>query len=131
MSLHDAAKGGHTEVVSILLERGAVIEANDMGYTALHVAASRGHVEVVSLLLENGAEIQGRVYRAYGQTALHFASSGGHAQVASLLLGKGADTNASDDVSLLYNMLFLFCPCLICCRAVANLTKRSPSYEPL
>jgi ankyrin repeat protein len=52
-----AAAKGYTDVVKLLLERGANIEAMDNhGNTALFSAAALGRTEVVKLLLEKGAE---------------------------------------------------------------------------
>ena len=63
--LHSAARGGHTEVVRLLLDRGASTEgkmsATEDGYwdrTPLHCAAEEGHINVVRLLLDRGANIQ-------------------------------------------------------------------------
>ena len=48
---------GHTEVVALLLERGAEVNAkNRDGGTALHAAAFLGRAETVKLLLEKGAD---------------------------------------------------------------------------
>ena len=52
-----AALMGHTEIVTLLLEHGADVNARsrDDG-TALHAAAFLGHTETVKLLLEKGAD---------------------------------------------------------------------------
>ena len=48
---------GHTEVVGLLLEHGADVNAKSRdGGTALHAAAFLGRAETVKLLLENGAD---------------------------------------------------------------------------
>uniref|UniRef100_A0A1X7TM22 Uncharacterized protein n=1 Tax=Amphimedon queenslandica TaxID=400682 RepID=A0A1X7TM22_AMPQE len=46
-----AAVEGHTQVVTLLLEKGAdVIASDNVGNTALDYAEARGHSEVASLL---------------------------------------------------------------------------------
>lgn len=50
-----AACGGHVELASLLIERGANLEeVNDEGYTPLMEAAREGHEEMVALLLAHG-----------------------------------------------------------------------------
>ena len=44
------------EVVKVLLDRGAAIDAmTDHNATALHLAAREGHIDIVKVLLERGA----------------------------------------------------------------------------
>ena len=46
--LHWAAKEGHLSIVEMLLNRGTLINATNMGDdTALHLAAAHGHRQVV------------------------------------------------------------------------------------
>lgn len=55
--LATAALMGHTEIVALLLEHGADINARSQdGGTPLHAAAFLGHAETVKLLLEKGAD---------------------------------------------------------------------------
>ena len=55
--LSAAAKGGHLEVVRLLLEAGADKNADRPdGVTALMLAAYNEHLEVVRLLLDAGAD---------------------------------------------------------------------------
>ena len=52
-----AALMGHTEVVALLLENGADVNAKSRdGGTALHAAAFLGRAETAKLLLEKGAD---------------------------------------------------------------------------
>jgi len=51
-----AAAYGHADVVRVLLEHGAEINAEDFtGWTALHAGSFTGDSETVSLLLDRGA----------------------------------------------------------------------------
>lgn len=56
-ALASAADRGHTEVVKLLLDRGANPDTQDTFYKLkpLSWAAQRGHVEIVRLLLDHGA----------------------------------------------------------------------------
>lgn len=55
--LHRACAAGHVDTVSLLLDRGAMINDRNMnGSTPLHYAASNDRVDVVKLLLERGAD---------------------------------------------------------------------------
>ena len=55
--LHSAASGRHAEVVGMLLEAGASVEARQSGgWTALHSAAHNGDIASVTLLLAAGAD---------------------------------------------------------------------------
>ena len=68
-----AAMWGHIEVVTLLLNAGANIEAvNHSGHTALITAASQGEVEVVKLLLEWKANVQAKSVKV-DRTALDMA----------------------------------------------------------
>ncbi|KAI9777384.1 MAG: hypothetical protein M1839_008897 [Geoglossum umbratile] len=92
--LQIAASFGLTEVVQLLLQRGADVDARDnSGGTPLYRAAENGHDAVVRLLLENGANVDMKdVVSGYG--AIHRTALMGHTEVARLLLERGADVNA-------------------------------------
>ncbi|KAJ1475513.1 ankyrin repeat protein, partial [Baffinella frigidus] len=54
--LHTASENGREEVVKVLLDAGADVEAKTtVGATPLYVAASNGHAGVVRILLNAGA----------------------------------------------------------------------------
>ena len=99
-ALHLAARGGHKEIVELLLSKGANVNEkvdNSEGATALHYAAHEGHKEIVELLISKGANVNegvGNSYnlRAWGSTALHLGI--GKLKIVELLLDNGANVNA-------------------------------------
>ncbi|KAJ6485270.1 ankyrin repeat-containing domain protein [Mycena vulgaris] len=93
-SLQAAAARGHTEIVSILLEKGADVNAAGGRYgSSLQAAAAGGHTEIVSILLEKGADVNAAGGR-YG-SSLQAAADQGHTEIVGILLEKGADINAA------------------------------------
>ncbi|CAG9862077.1 unnamed protein product [Phyllotreta striolata] len=73
-ALHVACAKGYTEVIKILLQCGADIDAQDNeGWTALHAAAHWGHKEVCQILAENLADMETKNF--VGQTALDLCDS--------------------------------------------------------
>ncbi|KAI9760710.1 MAG: hypothetical protein M1840_002218 [Geoglossum simile] len=90
-----AARSGDREVVRLLIEKGADIEAEASdGGTVLYETAKRGAVEMVALLLEKSANANAKTN--YGRTPLLDAAAAGHAVVARLLLGNGADASVKE-----------------------------------
>lgn len=69
--LHIASRFGTPEVVKLLLEKGADVNAHRDGWTPLHEAASRGKSEIVLLLLQYGADSS--IRNKQGKTAADIA----------------------------------------------------------
>jgi len=93
-ALHYAIWKGHRELVELLLESGADINAHNAndhwGTTPLHAAAHSNNVALVKLLAEKGADLHaldlsGKT--ALDHTAYHNAS--GAAKALKSLLGEG------------------------------------------
>ncbi|NXS94511.1 ASB3 protein, partial [Jacana jacana] len=91
-SLHQASFQGCTEIMKILMEKGASKECkDDFGITPLFVAAQYGKLESLRLLVSHGAAVNCQAKdRA---TPLLIAAQEGHAECVELLLSKGADPN--------------------------------------
>ncbi|KAI0973695.1 ankyrin repeat protein [Xylaria arbuscula] len=84
-----AATRGHRDVVELLLEHGANVNAKDRGkMTALHAAVTGEHKDVVSLLLDRSARIEDKAY--YGETPLMRAIQANSKDMVKVLLEYGA-----------------------------------------
>jgi ankyrin repeat protein len=96
-ALHAAVDGGNKEIVALLLQKGADVNATAFGKdTPLHVALGRtnSNLALVQLLLNNGANVN--AVRETGGTPLMQAVVVGNVEAIGLLLSKGADVNAKE-----------------------------------
>ena len=85
-----ACQGGHTELVQLLVERGADLEHRDKkGFTPLILSATGGFAEICEILLDAGAIIEAQSDRTK-DTPLSLACSGGKKEVVELLLSRDA-----------------------------------------
>ena len=110
-ALHVAAMYGKSDIVRMLLDKGAnvnaktkswrkalrkgkkpVITLDNDEHTALHIAVIHGKSDVVRTLLDKGANVNAKTRSWW--TALHMAAMYGKSDVVSILLDKGADVNA-------------------------------------
>lgn len=90
-----AASGGHVEVASELVAKGASPDAgNANGDTALIRASTSSQTAMIEWLLSKGATID--LVNSQGATALMLAARAGLADVVKLLLSKGANVKAKD-----------------------------------
>ncbi|KAF5401982.1 Ankyrin repeat domain-containing protein 17 [Paragonimus heterotremus] len=86
-----ACHGGYTELVRLLLERGADREHRDKkSHTPLHTAVYANQRAVVAVLLDYGAEIESQVDRTK-DTALSIACCHGMLEIVEELLNRGAN----------------------------------------
>lgn len=84
-ALHVAARIGHSNVVSLLVDVGAIVDAADYNErTALHLACQRDQVDCVLLLLMHGADINAA--DCDGNTPLHMCASNGHDRCAKVVM---------------------------------------------
>jgi len=75
-ALHYAAAVGNNEIVQLLLDRSAYIDAESPNQTTpIMMAARGGHILTVKLLLDEGADVT--LKNGAGMTALDFARAGG------------------------------------------------------
>ena len=82
-ALYWAASEGHDEVVRLLLERGAEVDAlRDSGWTPLTAAIYRGHEAVALILIEAGAR---RDHESHGENMYEWAVRHGRERVANVL----------------------------------------------
>ncbi len=95
LPMNAAAFYGQVEIMKLLLEKGAKLDAKDQrDYTPLMAAAMQGRAEAVSFLLEQGADFA--VDNRRGQTALWLAACYGRADCVDLLIKAGASPLATD-----------------------------------
>ena len=93
--LHSAATGLSTNVVGMLLDRGAAVEArDDDGCTALHLAALWGKEGAVRLLIEAGANVNAEMDNQ--ATPVYLAAVSQHKSIQNLLLEHGAEEGVLD-----------------------------------
>ncbi|SRR5258708_7624323 len=82
--LHSAAAARAIEIVCLLLEQGAAVNARQHGgWTALHAAADNGDEEMVRILLKHGADPLAQ--NDDGKTAAQVAELKGHVEALKLL----------------------------------------------
>ncbi len=92
-SLMGAAFEGDSEMVELLLAKGAKIEGTgSTGDTALMSVAKTEHSEIVKLLLDKGANVNAT--GPNGHTALIYAAYNGQLENIRLLLAAGANPSA-------------------------------------
>ncbi|CZR60330.1 uncharacterized protein PAC_10226 [Phialocephala subalpina] len=92
-ALQIACRDGHKDVVDLLLEYGADVNAapaKECGATALQYAAIRGYLGIAFALLENGANVNAPRAEDDGRTALEGAAEHGRIDMVRMLLNSGA-----------------------------------------
>ena len=90
-----AARGKYIEVVILLANGGADLEARDnWGWTALMRASIHGHLTIVKLLSDKGASINARSNS--GGDALLLAALSGHLDLCLYLVSRSGDPRVAD-----------------------------------
>ena len=79
--LHYAAAGGHTDIVRLLIDKSAYIDAESPNKTTpMMMAARDGHIYTVKLLLDEGADAT--LKNDLGMSAIDFAAKNQHKDIA-------------------------------------------------
>ena len=96
----EAASGGYSDIVKLLIDHGANVNAkSSVGNTALTYACCGGYEDVVKILLEAGADVEHQ--NENGHTPLMEAASCGH-------VGESFSTRWQVCVYMYFSILF-FC----------------------
>ncbi len=94
-----ASAEGHTEVVTLLLERGASAQSlTEDSSNSLRKACKVGHLGVAKILLQYGANAN--TCDRWMWTPLHHAARGGHYGLMALLLAHDASPNSQTPLGL-------------------------------
>ncbi|XP_050311925.1 transient receptor potential cation channel subfamily A member 1 isoform X2 [Anthonomus grandis grandis] len=83
--LHIASQQGHTKVVQLLLNRGALLHRDHNGRNPLHLAAMNGYTQTIELLLSVHSHLLDQLDKD-GNTALHLATMENRPNVIGQLL---------------------------------------------
>ena len=82
--LMSAVKSENFQLVQLLIERGANLDAADeFGDTSLMMAAEKGNLSLINLLIGHGATID--ITNILGETAATMAKINGHDEILQLL----------------------------------------------
>ena len=110
MLLHEAARFSRPEVVKLLLEKGASVDALYKDKTPLHFAIEgdasetankntqkyqeyrKRRFETIKILLHHRADLEAA--NGVGELPLHFAARLGYSEIVNLLLAGGADVHS-------------------------------------
>ena len=98
-ALYWATVGDENELVELLIEAGATVEAEQPkdGYTSLHIASEHGNREITELLLKSGGKSALNKFDETSRTPLMWALEKGYLEIAHMLIEAGADVNAFDE----------------------------------
>lgn len=107
-ALHLASSEGHPEIIKILIDHGANIEAETkMERRAIHIAALRGNLKVIEVLIERKASLNPQDKDLF--TPLHYAAQAGYIDIIKILMENKANPfiknyQSSTSLDLCYNV---------------------------
>lgn len=94
--LHAAAKWGNSNMLKLLIDTGADVNARDESHeTPLHMALGSENINIVKLLVEAGANVN--VESDLINTPLHVAVELEFEDITQMLIDAGADVNSKDE----------------------------------
>lgn len=103
-ALHHAARKGHNDIVALLINASAPVNAVNLDHsTPLHWAARKNNVGAIRLLLESGCDLESR--NKWGATALDNAKFADHMGSIALLATDAATRKAAETKLILENKL--------------------------
>jgi hypothetical protein len=105
--LHYASENGQIDIIKVLINVGAVIDAQDGGgRTSLFLASNADKKETVNVLLNKGADPN--IKDSNGDTAMHVAAGNGDLDILKLLIEKGGEINSVNNFnwSVLHNAAY-------------------------
>ena len=96
--MHVAARAGHADILSILVEHGADVDVRGgYLYTPLHHASFDGKLEAAQCLLDRGADVNARVFNDATALCLVALRDGDNVDFARMLLRRGARIEGPDN----------------------------------
>lgn len=97
LPIHAAAQIGNIDILQVLLEHGANVnaQAEEDGFSAIHFAAGSGHHDALRfLLVDHHANPEVRLFN--GSLALHSAASQGYPKCIEVCLEAGLDVSSQN-----------------------------------
>ncbi len=94
-ALEVATSENRSDVVRVLLAKGAKFHQIPGKMMPPEIAASKGYMDTLNVFLDSGYNVNTK--QSYGYTLLHIAAQDGENKVIETLVKRGADINARDN----------------------------------